>query len=238
MKSAMNIVVPVAGIQSFKSEGSSERLPGIHVDDRIDGAVCFTFDDGPSVLTSMILDVLDSYKCNATFYVQGELTLVHEPVLHRMAQRHEIGSHFWSHRVLANLSDDEITGGLLATQRAIRPFLTDDRVQFRPPFGVPFYRRSDEDKAQRARIGRIIQETGHILAMWQIDTLDWKFSGRPEDVVITFKKNVADTSGGVVLMHDIHIQTVFALPGIIDVTRQRALGVAKVGDVLNSPGQL
>ena len=37
----------------------------------IPGDVALTFDDGPSIFTSRILDMLDLYKAKATFFITG-----------------------------------------------------------------------------------------------------------------------------------------------------------------------
>lgn len=61
--------------------------------------VYLTFDDGPSIYTNDILDILDSYNVKATFFVVGKEGTSAEEALQRIvAEGHTLGMHSYSHK--------------------------------------------------------------------------------------------------------------------------------------------
>mgnify|MGYP001259239393 FL=1 len=58
-----------------------------------------TFDDGPSIYTNDILDILDSYNVKATFFVVGKEGTNAEEALQRIVDEgHTLGMHSYSHK--------------------------------------------------------------------------------------------------------------------------------------------
>jgi peptidoglycan/xylan/chitin deacetylase (PgdA/CDA1 family) len=77
----------------------------------VPGVVALTFDDGPFIYTSHILDLLDEYGAKATFFINGEnwsrgvgdSSTPWPDILRRMdLSGHQIGSHTWSHADLSS----------------------------------------------------------------------------------------------------------------------------------------
>lgn len=61
--------------------------------------VYLTFDDGPSIFTEQILDILDSYNVKATFFVTGQAVSEHpERYLEIVNRGHSVGMHSYSHK--------------------------------------------------------------------------------------------------------------------------------------------
>lgn len=61
--------------------------------------VYLTFDDGPSIYTNEILDILDSYHVKATFFVVGKEGSSAEEALRRIVEEgHTLGMHSYSHK--------------------------------------------------------------------------------------------------------------------------------------------
>ena len=61
--------------------------------------VYLTFDDGPSIYTNNILDILDSYNVKATFFVVGKEETNAEEALQRIVDEgHTLGMHSYSHK--------------------------------------------------------------------------------------------------------------------------------------------
>ncbi len=61
--------------------------------------VYLTFDDGPSIYTNEILDILDSYHVKATFFVVGKEGSNAEEALQRIVEDgHTLGMHSYSHK--------------------------------------------------------------------------------------------------------------------------------------------
>lgn len=61
--------------------------------------VYLTFDDGPSIYTDQILDILDDYDVKATFFVVGKETeTAAEAMKEIVARGHTLGMHSYSHK--------------------------------------------------------------------------------------------------------------------------------------------
>ena len=80
--------------QNTQTEESSEE----RTDDDI-RKVYLTFDDGPSMYTERILDILDQYHVKATFFVTGEEAVSHPERYQEIVERgHTLGMHSYSHK--------------------------------------------------------------------------------------------------------------------------------------------
>jgi len=93
--------------------------------------VALTFDDGPGRDTAALLDVLDRYHAQATFFVLGGNAAAEPALLRRMlAEGHEIGDHTYGHRNLTLFPAAEVRAQLVTTADVIaratgrRPTLT------------------------------------------------------------------------------------------------------------------
>lgn len=61
--------------------------------------VYLTFDDGPSIYTEEILDILDRYQVKATFFVVGKDNDIAKEALRRIVEDgHTLGMHSYSHK--------------------------------------------------------------------------------------------------------------------------------------------
>ena len=61
--------------------------------------VYLTFDDGPSIYTDEILDILSDYGVKATFFVVGAVDEAYVPMYQRIVEEgHSIGMHSYSHK--------------------------------------------------------------------------------------------------------------------------------------------
>lgn len=80
--------------QKTQTEESSEE----RTDEDI-RKVYLTFDDGPSMYTERILDILDQYHVKATFFVTGEEAVSHPERYQDIVERgHTVGMHSYSHK--------------------------------------------------------------------------------------------------------------------------------------------
>ena len=111
-------------------------------------AIALTIDDGPSPDTTAILDVLDRYNVQATFFnISGHLT-GHEAVVQRAADAgHEIANHLTADEASILLSDRDFETALLTADAALRPY-SDRPLTFLRP-GMGFYNAQMVQTAQR-----------------------------------------------------------------------------------------
>ncbi len=85
--------------------------------------VALSFDDGPSLWTEQILDMLAATGSRATFFVCGQTIEGREDTLRRcVAEGHEVANHTHTHPVLRDLDRAAILAELDAASRAIESF--------------------------------------------------------------------------------------------------------------------
>lgn len=163
--------------------------------------VALTFDDGPHPkVTRQILDSLDRYNAKATFFMLGNRVQYYpEIALDVLSRGHEVGNHTWSHPVLPKLTEAQIMNEFTTTENAIIAAIGQESTVFRPPYG------STTD-AINAIIPRDV-------AIWSIDTLDWKH--RDANKLVQSVKNQMHNNA-IILMHDIHQSTADGLNGVLD----------------------
>ncbi|MCY7163628.1 polysaccharide deacetylase family protein [Streptococcus mitis] len=181
--------------------------------------VALTFDDGPNpATTNQALDTLSKYGIKATFFVLGKNVSGNEEILKRMkADGHVIGNHSWSHPVLSKLSLDEAKKQITDTEDALTKVLGSSSKLMRPPYGA-----ITDDIRNSLDLSFI---------MWDVDSLDWK-SKNEASILTEIQRQVRN--GSIILMHDIHAETVNALPKIIDYLKEQGYHFVTVPEMLNS----
>ncbi|MDP4624137.1 MAG: polysaccharide deacetylase family protein [Akkermansiaceae bacterium] len=167
--------------------------------------IAITFDDGPHPQnTPRLLDMLAQRNIKATFYVIGRSVDLHPGVLRRtVAEGHEIGNHSHTHRLLSKLGDSEVRQEMKLCQDAIGRAAGVRPRTMRPPYGGLLQRQRE----------LIQNEFGYPTILWSVDPLDWK---RPGPSVVASRILTNTTAGGIVLAHDLHSQTVDAMPATLD----------------------
>ena len=177
--------------------------------------VLFTFDDGPNLeRTPKVLDTLDAHGIKAVFFVNGWHFQGNTPeaekaraLLREIVRRgHAVGNHTVHHYFLCGargrkIAADEIEKNAQLIEQAIgmRPDL------YRTPYGS----HCKDLSATLAKLG--VTHTG-----WDIDPQDWrvKNTNLVRDYVIRALGRLHGRA--IVLFHDVHEDTVRALPQVLD----------------------
>lgn len=183
--------------------------------------IAITFDDGPHPQnTPRLLDILAARNVKATFYVIGRSVDLHPGVLRRtVAEGHEIGNHSHTHRLLSKLSESEVRQEMQRCQDAVGRAAGVRMRTMRPPYGGLL-------QSQREMVHR---EFGYPTILWSVDPLDWK---RPGPSVVTSRILSGTTAGGIVLAHDLHSQTVDAMPATLDGLLRRGFKFVTVSQLI------
>jgi len=114
--------------------GKSHLTKGGAISDCID--FCQTFDDGPTNVTSGLLDYLLSVNQKNTFFEIGSQIIQNYPLTVReYCEGHEIADHTWSHPDLTTLTSEEVYAELAWTIYAIHSSIGQTPKLFRPPYG-------------------------------------------------------------------------------------------------------
>ncbi|HGF7251389.1 TPA: polysaccharide deacetylase family protein [Enterococcus faecium] len=184
--------------------------------------IALTFDDGPNPSTTpKLLEVLKQKDIHATFFVLGENVSQNEQLLKKEVQDgHQIGSHTFSHKDLAGLSDQEISAEITQTDNAILKAIGKKPAYVRPPYG-------SITKKGAGIINRPMIE-------WSVESKDWQ-SRQKEKILQQVKSTVYD--GAIILLHDIYPETVDAVPVLIDELKREGYTFTTISDLLDNPSK-
>jgi peptidoglycan/xylan/chitin deacetylase (PgdA/CDA1 family) len=191
---------------STPSPTPSPAKPATYAQVRVDQPyIAMTFDDGPSAEnTPRLLEMLKQRNIKATFFLIGQNAASNPDIVRRiLADGHEIGNHSWTHPQLSKLSDDRVTAEITKTQEAIKEASGFSPTLLRPPYGAITSRQREW----------IENQFGLNVILWSVDPFDWK---RPGASVITQRILSQARPGAIILSHDIHKQTVDAMPATLD----------------------
>jgi peptidoglycan/xylan/chitin deacetylase (PgdA/CDA1 family) len=167
--------------------------------------IAMTFDDGPSAEnTPRLLEMLKQRNIKATFFLIGQNVSANPNIVKQiLADGNEVGNHTWTHPQLSKLSDDKVTAEITKTQDAIKDASGYTPTLLRPPYGAITPRQREW----------ISSQFGLNVILWSVDPFDWK---RPGSAVITQRILSQARPGSIILSHDIHKQTVDAMPATLD----------------------
>jgi peptidoglycan-N-acetylglucosamine deacetylase len=173
--------------------------------------VYLSFDDGPSIHTPQVLDILQAEEAKATFFVLGEQAEKHPEWTRRIvAEGHAIGNHSYNH-VYEELysSFDSFWKQVTHTDEIIQKLTGTKSTLLRAPGGTyanfdPFY-------------FYYLQGAGFHIFDWNVDSGDARRKGVEADEIIRHIHESKLQHEVHVLMHDGagHEETVKALPDII-----------------------
>ena len=180
--------------------------------------IALSFDDGPRAETTpKVLEILKKYNAHATFYIVGSHVEGNESIVKQIvAEGHELGDHSYSHPLLTKKSADEVyqevhkTSDLIAkASGGLRP------MSLRPPYGG---------------FNKMVSEqAGIAIVNWSIDSLDWKYRDAAKTI-----EHIKETAhnGGILLMHDIHEESVEALPAVIEYLQAEGYELVTVTELM------
>jgi len=188
-----------------------------------DKEVVLTFDDGPlPPYTNEILDILASQCVKATFFLVGEMARAYPAAARRIYEGgHTIGTHSENHptrfdRISIEKVRWEIDQGIADVAAAIG-----DRKDLAPFFRIPgLGRTATVEKELAARS----------LVVFSSDTVadDWHRRIKPVDIVERAMSRMEKRGKGILLLHDIHKQTVAALPDLLRRLKESGFQVVHV----------
>ena len=212
-----DVPIDSAALETSAQGAADEADDGIAVPDVPTRKVYLTFDDGPSIYTGEILDILSQYGVKATFFVVGEVDEKYSPMYQRIVDEgHSIGMHSYSHKyteIYGSLdgfkSDYEKIKGLIKEKTGVECSI------YRFPGGSS---NSVGEKHIQEYIA-FLEEEGVMYYDWNISSGD--ATGVPvsvEDIVKNSTLDLEKYNSAYILLHDASTKknTVEALPEIIE----------------------
>jgi peptidoglycan/xylan/chitin deacetylase (PgdA/CDA1 family) len=179
-----------AGFMAYAVRGRSSSVFGesYYHGDRSRPALALTFDDGPSESTPKLLEALEKYRVQATFFMCGENVRRCPDVAREVAARgHELGNHTDSHTRLDFKSPQFIYREMAKAQETIEKTTGVKPCWFRAPYGVRWF-----------GVAQAQQILGLRGVMWTVIGRDWRWpAARVSDLVMNRAAN-----GAIVCLHD------------------------------------
>lgn len=212
-----------AGERSIR-KGTDKPVSVLRDGQCADPQVALTIDDGPHPLTTpLMLAVLDNYNVHATFFLVGEKAEEYPELVRRIAaDGHEIGNHSYRHARSHTLTAAEMSAEVKACSSIIKQLTGTPTRYFRPPGG------------QMNKSGlRALACTDHTLVMWTNNANDWQ---KPAPEVIAESVTGSARPGDTILMHQGSLESLHALPKILEGLHGRGYEVGTVSELLECEG--
>lgn len=192
-----------------------------------DPEVIFTFDDGPDpARTPAILDTLAKYDIKAIFFMVGRMVEAPaaKPIIERILREgHIIANHTMWHGDLCRIKDDAAAAAEIDLGRdAIVKAAGWAPLWFRAPFG-----------ARCPRVESMLAERGITHFHWDLDPKEWQHGSAKRTLDFLIKQLGRMQGRNVLLMHDIKLATVVALPQalewmVAENERRKALRIRRI----------
>ena len=215
----ISVGVLIAISQRSLTIPSLVRAPGTyymaHTQEKV---IALTFDDGPDPIdTPEVLDILKEKNVRATFFVLGQAAQANPFLLKRLVMEgHEIGNHSFHHDYQQRRLVEEIK----QTDQEVFAATGTHTYFYRPPGGFLSQNQL-----------KTIQKSGHIVALWSVDSRDWCNPGIKQ-IVDNVNKNIFP--GAIILLHDggyQRTQTVKALGPLIDALQERGYRLTTLSEL-------
>ncbi|TLS31477.1 hypothetical protein PpBr36_03398 [Pyricularia pennisetigena] len=196
--------------------------------------VALTFDDGPSIHTENVLNLLKKHNAKATFFItanNGQWPLESEPwgslVRRMMTEGHQIAHHSWSHQDMSTLDANARRDEIVRAEEAFVDVLGGRFPTYlRPPYGSC----NADCLAQTRRLG-------YHVVKWDVDSDDWRYQTEMERSERQVEDGLAG-GGNIVLAHDIHYNSSTRLTQfMLELAARRGLKPVTVGECMGDPAE-
>lgn len=196
--SKLHLKIPLIQ-DTFQEKHVTPILPEKNVIDPTKPVLALTFDDGPSLYTKEILNILKSYDACATFFVIGNKVEAYQDIIKESIQNgNEIGNHSYSHKDLSKLKSNDFLEEIEKTQEIIQRTTGYTPKLLRPTYGE--------------RNQRMDHMTNLKIVLWTVDPKDWskKTSKQIINHILSKVKNE-----DIILLHDTKKRTVEVVKVIV-----------------------
>lgn len=183
--------------------------------------IALTFDDGPSMYTGKILDILEEYNSSATFFMVGYNIERHpERVQMVLDAGCEVGNHTSNHKDLSEISRKAIESEVYDNEKLLNEAGAEGELILRLPYGL--YNDTVKEVVKRPMVN------------WSVDSRDWK----TKDAQSTVKEVMNNAKDGrVVLMHDIYESTLKAVEELVPWLINEGYRLVTVSELYEARGE-
>ena len=184
--------------------------------------VYLTFDDGPSIYTEDLLDILKERNLPAIFFIMGESIDVtpnsHDIIKRIFAENHHLGLHSMTHQQEKLYSRDNSPQLFVDEMLELRNLLGEilggyETNLCRAPFGVWLFNKKHWKAVKKAGL--------HCLE-WNINSRDWELQSADEifEQIVKEAEDLKFPNKVVILFHE-NDRTVEVLPKAIDYFQEK-----------------
>ena len=188
-----------------------------------------TFDDGPSVNTDKVLDILDRYKIKATFFVVGRTDKASIRRYKEIVKRgHNIGLHSLTHNYkLVYASLDSFKKDVYAIRDIVKKYTGVDSKIYRFPGGSS----NGVAKINMYKVIKWIRSAGYQYFDWNLGGTDAAYPPPSANAIYNaIAMYAGSNTDKIVLLHDSQdkVNTLKALPRIIELLKREGYRFAKI----------
>ena len=185
-----------------------------------DKVIAFTFDDGPSIYTLDVLNVLDEYNAKATFFEVGYMIKNRTDTVNEVLNRgYEIGNHTYDHSNLNKLSLEKVQNKIDSNNALFNEITGQNMSLLRPPYGNC-----------KTSIRSVITVP---IINWSVDSRDWE-SRNAEKIIEVVKRDTSD--GDIVLFHDLYPETLEAIKVLVPYFYEQGYEIVSVSKLFEIKG--
>lgn len=197
--------------------------------------VYLTFDDGPSVNTEKILDILDRYGVKGNFFVVGTDSANLRKMYKRIVDDgHTIGMHSYTHKYSevyaskdAFIADLDKISKLIYEETGVEPKI------YRFPGGSS----NNVSRVPMSELIKVLDDRKIRYFDWNVLSGDATNPALPvEDIITNSLATLSDNEESMILFHDLSNKstTVEALPTIIEAILEQGITIAPIDDTTMS----
>ncbi|MCP4121061.1 MAG: polysaccharide deacetylase family protein [Bacteroidetes bacterium] len=184
--------------------------------------ISLTFDDGPDpILTSEILQVLESYKASATFFMIGRHMEAHPGLVQKVYNSgHLIGNHTYTHSNLIDLRSKKTwVQECKQTDEIFRNLTGRSMNLFRPPYGVT--------NPAIAAMNKIFE---YDVIGWSLRSMDTVIE---DDTKLTKRLKRKLKNGDIILFHDTRQNLALVLKMFLEYCLQENIRIVPITELLD-----
>lgn len=179
--------------------------------------IALTFDDGPSYnKTRTLVTELNNRNARVTFFMLGELASKQKDLVRFVYDSgHTVASHTYDHKNLKKIDQELYSYEIDYTNEILESIIGEEIKYLRPPYGA----YNDE----------VLDRTNISFILWSVDTLDWKLKN--VDKITEAIVNNAD-DGEIILLHDIHQETIEAAIKAVDILQEQGYAFVSLDELI------
>lgn len=215
---------------SDSSGNTSKKIRIVNVIKNNNGIIYLTFDDGPSEITSKILDLLKEEDIKATFFVLN-YSNIYEPIIKRIVEEgHTIALHTYTHNYkLIYSSKENYYNDLNKIKEKVKNTtgITTNIIRFP---GGSSNTVSSFNKGIMTLLTKDVIKEGYHYFDWNVDSKDAWDARNSNDVYNNVIYNLSMNRSNIVLLHDKNgnTKTLYALKDIIKTAKNKGYTFNKI----------